>query len=134
MPSQALERALSPAEAAQLCGVSIDTIRRRLRDGSLDGAYRDGEHEWSRWLIPASELTRVGLCDEATVRDADAHLDPDAQRLVAQLAEARAELVAEQARCRAAEERLSQALGEVDHLRSIVDRLLVQSAPAKQVA
>lgn len=48
--------------AALLCQVSRDTIKRRLADGRLPGAYRGrGPGPKGPWLIPESSLTAAGM-------------------------------------------------------------------------
>jgi hypothetical protein len=57
MTMNELERVVSVDEAAALCGVSDDSIRRRLRAGALKSAYV----EKGAWRIPVADLVRVGL-------------------------------------------------------------------------
>lgn len=46
-------------EAAQACGVSVDTVRRRLREGHFPSAARiDG-----RWQIPLEDLRLSDMLD-----------------------------------------------------------------------
>lgn len=53
------------AEAAQVLQVSMATIGRMLRDGRLDGAYKDGAkiripaQEVEKYLVPASQVEEV---------------------------------------------------------------------------
>lgn len=47
-------------EAAQICCVSDDTIRRRLRDGAMPSAARIGQPN-GPWRIPISDLVAAGL-------------------------------------------------------------------------
>lgn len=56
----------SPTQAAALCGVHVDTIRRRLRENAIPGARRDGDAEWAPWLIPVEGLVGCGLLDSAS--------------------------------------------------------------------
>ena len=51
--------AVSRTQAAELCGVSIDTIKRRLRDGWFPNAWRSGVDR--RWSIPLRDLIAAGL-------------------------------------------------------------------------
>jgi hypothetical protein len=39
-------------EAAQRCGASHDTIRRRIKNGTLKGCHQEGGTSNGRWLIP----------------------------------------------------------------------------------
>lgn len=51
--------AVGRAQAAALCGVSVDTIKRRLRDGWFPNAWRSGADQ--RWAIPLRDLIAAGL-------------------------------------------------------------------------
>lgn len=124
---------LSIAEAATLCEVSADTIRRRLRAGAFPDAWREGPTESHQWKIPASNLVRAKLCTEATVAQLDDRLNPSLTKLATQLADARAELANEQTKRQAVEQLLSQANSEILHLRRTVDRLL-EGAGAMRVS
>lgn len=55
------KRLVTVKNAAELTGKSQDTIRRRIRDGSLPGAFRDGHDQNAPWLIPEDELQLAGL-------------------------------------------------------------------------
>ena len=59
-----VEVVLSVAQAAELSGMSVDTIRRllHLHSGGLPGAARDGTTANAAWLIPGSALFFAGLC------------------------------------------------------------------------
>ena len=48
----------SVQQAARECGVSVATIRRRLKDGSLPNAEQGAR---GAWLIPVTDLIAVGL-------------------------------------------------------------------------
>lgn len=110
------------AEAAHVCGVSVDTVKRRLRAGALPGASRRPGDGNGTWLIPAPDLVGAGLLPAAAVADA------------AGLAEQRRELrevgllrqrVAEMdAALQAAERLLCQRDEEVAFLRRLVERSL----------
>ena len=58
MPST--EGGLGIEAAARLCGVSDETIRRRLRAGRLPGARRVGGPA-SEWRIPIGDLVEAGF-------------------------------------------------------------------------
>jgi hypothetical protein len=51
---------LNITEAAAACGLSRDTVRRRIRSGALPGARRDPSGS-SPWLIPIRDLLAAGL-------------------------------------------------------------------------
>lgn len=55
------DRLVSVDEAALICGVSDDTIRRRLARGSIPGAYRRGHGDRAPWAIPLSGLEAARL-------------------------------------------------------------------------
>lgn len=50
-------------EAAQACSVSVDTIKRRLRQGQFPKATRGAPtgHRLGSWLIPIEDLAAAGL-------------------------------------------------------------------------
>jgi len=50
------DRVLTIDEAARLRGVSVVTLRRRIREGKIPGARRASQHPNAAWLIPASDL------------------------------------------------------------------------------
>jgi excisionase family DNA binding protein len=53
-------RWLTISEAAVACGLSRDTVRRRIRSGALPGARRDPSGS-SPWLVPIRDLLAAGL-------------------------------------------------------------------------
>lgn len=118
------EETVSIAEASKLCGVSDDTIRRRVHAKVLEGAYQDGLAEAAPWRIPVASLVDVGLCEPDVLDELDLRLDPNIARLSNQLVDARAELLAERTSREAAERAFSAAKEEVGFLRKTVDRLL----------
>ena len=115
---------VSVAEASKLCGVSDDTIRRRLHAEVLQGAYQDGPAEAAPWRIPVTSLIDVGLCEPDVLDELDLRLDPNIARLSNQLVDTRAELLAERTSREAAERAFSAAKEEVGYLRKTVDQLL----------
>ena len=115
---------VSVTEAAKLCGVSDDTIRRRLHADVLEGAYQDGPAEAAPWRIPVPSLVAVGLCEPNVLDELDLRLNPNIARLSNQLVDARAELLSERTNREAAERAFSSAKEEVGYLRKTVDRLL----------
>jgi hypothetical protein len=59
----ATELWFSVSEAAEVCGVDVSTIRRRLARKELPGARRKyAELVQSPWEIPTSALVKAGLC------------------------------------------------------------------------
>ena len=125
--SDAAELVLSIAQAAKVCGVSVDTIRRRLNSGGLPGAARCGATSNAAWLIPASTLLYSGLCTPDALSDLEDSSNSDS-KLNAQVAELNATLAIERAQREMAEQMLTQAQSEIDHLRRMVDRLLPEMA------
>ncbi|NNN09787.1 MAG: hypothetical protein HKL85_11440 [Acidimicrobiaceae bacterium] len=115
---------VSVTEAAKLCGVSDDTIRRRLHAEVLEGAFQDGPTDAAPWRIPVSSLVAVGLCEPEVLDELDLRLNPNVARLSNQLVDLRAELLAERTSREAAERAASAAMDEVGHLRKTVDSLL----------
>jgi hypothetical protein len=71
---------VSVADAAHLCEVSADTIRRRLHAGVFAGAYRDGPTDHHPWLIPVDDLVRANMRSPTVVLDL--YLDLDRTRLL----------------------------------------------------
>lgn len=95
MPS-ANELWYSVSEAAEVCGVDISAIRRRLARGDLPGARRKyAEVGQSPWEIPTSALVKAGLCSGAPLPPG-AHKSR-AEELERLLAETRAALEETQA-------------------------------------
>jgi hypothetical protein len=115
---------VSVTEAAKLCGVSDDTIRRRLHADVLEGAYQDGPAEAAPWRIPVPSLVAVGLCEPDILDELDLRLNPNIARLSNQLVDTRAELLAERTSREAAERNLASSRDEVGYLRKTVDHLL----------
>lgn len=55
------ERQITIREGAEICGLSDDTLRRRILDGTIKGATRSGPEANAPWLIPIDELVASGL-------------------------------------------------------------------------
>lgn len=121
-----LRFAVGRAEAAELCQVSVDTIRRRLREGSFPHAWRSGTDQ--HWSIPLQDLVDAGMLPPAAVatalqRSAGAVADEvtplqaDSTRLDGDthLAEARVEI-------RALRDQLARACDEIEFLRALLTR------------
>lgn len=82
------EGGLSLARAAELAGVSRDTLKRRLKRGAFPGAHRgSGSGPGGPWLIPVGDLEAAGLIRHPADPNAD---DPGDVRI--QLAVAQAEV------------------------------------------
>lgn len=85
---------MSLAEAGRSCTVSTSTLRRRLKDGDIDGAHKD--HDSGEWVIPIASLVSAGLMaptsppDPAPEPEQSTGADPDeVRRLEAENAELR---------------------------------------------
>ena len=59
-PDDAVYDVLGAADAS---GVSVATIRRRLNDATLPGAYREGHGPRAAWRIPRKSLVEAGLIE-----------------------------------------------------------------------
>lgn len=128
VPGEPEVQSISIAEAAQLSGVSDDTIRRRINAGKLPGAYRDGPSTSAQWRIPVEALVAAGLCEPETIDQLDDRLNPNVARLQVQLAELRAELLTERIRRESAERMFADSTVEVQYLRRVLERVLAGSS------
>jgi hypothetical protein len=61
MPDREENEFLTLAEAAERCGTSSDTVRRRLHAGLIPGAEREGPEDNAPWRIPVAGLVASGL-------------------------------------------------------------------------
>lgn len=111
-------------EAAELCGCSYDTIRRRRKHGDFGECRQEspGEHS-SEWLLPQAGLVAAGLLDPvAAGSDPEAVLGRrEAERLyeVARLELERTKAERDAARALAAERE-----AEIRHLRKMQSDLV----------
>ena len=121
-------RELSLGEAAQLCNKSVDTLRRRLRIDAIPGAHRDGDGLQAAWRIPVSGLLKAKLLRPGELKEFDQRVDPDLERLKERVVELEAQLGLERAQRLAADERLAQATGEVEHHRRVIERLVANES------
>ena len=60
------EKMLSTEEAAQLLGVTVESINRWLRAGHFPNAWRINPHNRSRWRIPQSDIDAFVAMRRAT--------------------------------------------------------------------
>ena len=144
----------SVRDAADICGVSTDTIKRRLANNRFPSAEQQAGRTGPEWRIPANELAQVAEADGWTLHLAAAELSQEPQheqqqaestfelieRIQAETA-ARATATAklEQSEGKAAqlEASLKQARTDVEHWRAEHDRRtqeLSESDKAKNVA
>lgn len=123
-------RTVSVADAAKLCRCSDDTIRRRLRDNKLRGAYQDGAGAGAPWRVPVIALIEAGLCTRSVLDELDRHINPNVTRLHTEFLELRSELVAERMNRAAAERMYAEVFADVQYLRKTLDRVLSLSPGA----
>jgi excisionase family DNA binding protein len=123
-------KTVSVAEAAKLCGCSDDTIRRRLRENKLRGAYQDGVGAAAPWRVPVVSLIEAGLCTMSVLGELDRHINPNVIQLHTELLELRSALITERTNRAAVERMYADAFGEVQYLRKTLDRVLSLSPNA----
>ncbi len=89
------ERLVTRKEAAQICGCSYDSIRRRQADGAYPNAHKRDD----TWYMPVSDLVAAGDLDPTAptepVRPSPHLVGADAVRIAtleAELARAEAEI------------------------------------------
>jgi hypothetical protein len=118
---------VSPQDAADLCGVSVDTIRRRIKAGTIPGATRLGDRPTDPWSLPVSGLIAAGLCTQEALDELAVSLPPDVEELLSRVAELEVALEAERASARRREDHLNDLLArantELERLWNTVDRL-----------
>ena len=118
------ERWLKQKEAAELCGCSYDTIRRRRKHGDFGECRQEtpGDHS-AEWLVPLSGLVAAGLLDPTA-----AGSDPEAvlgRREAERLFEvARLELERTRAELAAARALAAERDAEIKHLRKMQSDLV----------
>ncbi len=114
----ASEQTFTPVEAASICGVSLDTVRRRIRAGKIPGAVRLGEAPFGEWALPLAGLVASGLSPQS---------QPAAQRNPGaggpEIAELRAEVVRWQERAEAAERMVDELRSEITFNRRVLEQL-----------
>lgn len=113
-------------EAAALCGCSIDTVRRHLRDGRFPRAFQDGDVSNAAWRIPLSDLVAAGL-----YQPGPAEPDPPAEQTGVAPAEGSTELLA---RLQHAERTIEQLLQQNQQLLQLLERSLGAPDPSAQAA
>lgn len=130
-------------DAAQRCGVSFSTIRRRREEGNFPNAYKTSDGEWR---VPVEDLLAVGLNPaadpllteraQATVElthEASSQSDHEMAELRRELDRAHARLEVEQAHRAAAERVAEERERSLHDLRSAL-RLIAPPAPAPEPA
>jgi hypothetical protein len=122
--AEVIDRQLSLKEAAKLARKSVDTIRRRLWDDKVPGAFRDGDSQESPWVIPIRGLLEAGLITVADLQEFDRRVDAKCIELEEELVTLTAALSNAVIRLETTERLLAQANGEVEHHRRVAERLL----------
>lgn len=109
-------RYYTQAEAADLCGVSLDTIKRRRKAGSLPHTRQRPGDANGAWEIPLDDLVNAGLY-ELTPDGVDAADQTIREvRDDRELRDVRAELIRERAEREAQEQLLTELRGRVKWL------------------
>lgn len=114
---------LSQKQAAEACGVSEATIRRRRAAGKLPNAVEDGN---GGFLIPVTDLIAAGLMDRVTVTPSRTQSDTDLPSRVTQLEH---ELELERQR-RIAAEAIAEERGKRADLAELTLKALTSSTAA----
>lgn len=130
-------------DAAQRCGVSFSTIRRRREEGNFPNAYKTSDGEWR---VPVEDLLAVGLnpaADPAPTEHAQTAVEPthetgsksdhEVTELRRELDRAHARLEVEQAHRAAAERVAEERERSLQDLRSAL-RLIAPPAPTPEPA
>ncbi len=124
-------------DAAQRCGVSFSTIRRRREEGSFPNAYKTTDGEWR---VPVEDLLAVGLNPASepqpnesvqAVHKEDLLSSLEVAELRRELDRAHARIEVEQAHRAAAERVAEERERSLQDLRSAL-RLIAPPAPAPE--
>jgi hypothetical protein len=105
MPS---DQNVNRSRAAELCGVSVDSVRRRQRAGDYPNQFKDD----TCWWIPVSDLVAAGHLDPTTPAAPQPGTQPDASSGVAGPDAARLQCL------------LDAARDEIEYLRSTLTALI----------
>jgi hypothetical protein len=62
---------LTFSHAAQICGCTVDTVRRRRKEGRLPNARQD-QSPYARWWVPVADLVNAGLLESHRVQPTQA--------------------------------------------------------------
>jgi hypothetical protein len=117
-------------DASDRCGVSVETIRRRLHRGDFGGVRREGSDSNSPWLIPVASLRAAGLDPERALRS-QASLDQlvsERDALRSEHVVALEQLAYLQALVKRIEDDLRRERESSDHLREMLSQVLAKSA------
>lgn len=113
------EKYVTQQEAADLAGVSYDTIRRWRAAGKFPSARQRQDDLNGTWEIAFSDLVATGRCSSQTT-EADVNERIGRTALERQLREMREQLVHAHARINSLEEISERQKSEVDFLRKLV--------------
>ncbi|KQW45056.1 hypothetical protein ASC77_19945 [Nocardioides sp. Root1257] len=118
------DAAMTKKEAAQATGASVDTIKRRIEDGTLSTFPREGDNRGTL-LIPVTELVAAGLLGADALRDvaetvATAKHGREAGALETARQDLALQVAALQARVTGLEAQLAGAVDERDFLRGLI--------------
>ena len=110
-------------EAATLCDVSVDTIKRRLQDERFPNAEQTKGRTGNEWRIPSDELGDVAKAEGWTVDLAAAALQQDEpQQGAPALQDLVDQAIADAAGRAEAEAKLEHSQGEIDRLTKSLER------------
>lgn len=116
------------AEAADLCGVSVDTIKRDLREDR----YPNADDSSGRWMIPAADLVAAGRLDAALLASAEETLT---RRLESRRVQELTEQVRDLQSRLAAHEQIEGVLTlAIEHLKAVNKQLATALATRGEVA
>lgn len=109
-------------EAATMCDVSVDTIKRRLQDDRFPGAEQIKGRTGNEWRIPSSELAAVATAEGWKLDLATALPEQAPQQDAQALQDLVDRAVAEAAGRAEAEAKLEHAQGDIDRLTKSIER------------
>ena len=129
-PPQLTEDDLAFREAAEVLGVSLSTLKRRHKDGSLSEAVLRSGPGGEQWAIPMSDLgqlaERNGWVVNLDLRESGRESSLDAtmpQVEVEAMVQARVEATRAKDRLSELERQLKRSEGDLEHERAEKDRL-----------
>jgi hypothetical protein len=113
--------ALTYAEAAELTGVSADTIERDRKKGRYPNAYQDASRR-NTWMIPVGDLVAAGRLAPELVEQAETELA--ARRESRELRELREQVIRLEERLRAEQQRAEALAADKAAQQKTIDTLL----------
>lgn len=138
MPQQDTATSFTIREAAVACGVSDDTIRRRLADDRFPGADQQKGRTGLEWRIPAADLAHVADAEgwDLDLAEAkDQHSDPLLDRyekLLVQHAQAEAKRQLADGQLERLTRERDQARSDLEHERAELQRLINELAESEK--